>query len=136
MLQEKINLQGSYSKPEVADDTYEVKVKDIRFRHVEVDRYTGGSKDVLDFDFEILSGSEKGVVLSKGFVTPKITPSVEGRSASNLYLIISGIFGEPDEEALSSYRSGGTEFLNSLVNEELRIVTKGSKIINYLTKKK
>ena len=134
-IQGKVNLQGQFEKPEVADDTYEVKIKDIRQRHIAQDKFTGEERDVLDFDFEILSGKYKGTILGKGFVTPRITPPVDGRSASNLYVISSAIFGEPDEKTLSAYRNGGTKFLNSLIDEELRIVTKNSKIINYLSKK-
>jgi len=134
-LQGKINLQGGFDRPEVDDDTYEVKVKDIRQRHINQDKFTGEEKDVLDFDFEILSGSNKGTILGKGFVTPRITPPDSGRSPSNLYVIISAIFGEPDEKGLSAYRSGGIDFLNSLFGEELRVVTKDSKIISYLSKK-
>lgn len=134
-IEGNINLQGSFQRPEVEDNTYSVKIKDVRQRHVEMDRYTGGARDVLDFDFEILQGEEKGTVLGKGFITPKITPSVEGRSASNLYTIISAVFGEPDEKTLSAYRSGSTKFLNSLIDTELRVVTKDSKIISYLKSK-
>ena len=135
-VQNNINLMGGFQRPIVDDDTFEVKVKDIRSRHIDADKFTGMEKDVLDFDFEVLSGTNKGTVLGKGFITPKITPPSGGKSASNLYTIICAIFGTPDEEELASYVSGGSEFLNSLIDKELRVVTKDSRIISYLAKKK
>lgn len=127
---------GMYDRLEVADDTYNVTIKDIRDRHVAMDKYTGEPKDVLDIDFEITDGDHKGGILNKGFVNPVIGAGGEGRSTSILYNILVAVHGPATPDLLASWQSDPKNVLNDLIGRSLRVLTKESRVVNYLPAKK
>lgn len=136
-IQNDINFGGStFQRPQVPNDTYNVVIKDVKGRHVKVNKFTGEPQDVIDFDFEIADGDHKGTVVGKYYVSTKVSPPSEGRSASNIYLILSALYGTPDEKLLATWRENTANVLNDAIGSKLRILTTDSKVINFLPAKK